>query len=84
MGYFTHQDRNDKKILMRVILFFFSLLLIFLGLFGKTLLPDSIESAFNIFKSLTRGLMVIVGLILLILTINPNAIPGRVSLSKKF
>jgi len=84
MGYFTHQERNYKEILMRIILFFFSLLLIFLGLFGNTLFPDSIEGAFNFFKSLTRGLMVIVGLILLILTINPNAIPGRVSLSKKF
>jgi hypothetical protein len=84
MGYFTHQERNDKEILMRIILFFFSFLLIFLGLFGNTLLPDSKEGAFNFFKSLTRGLMVIVGLIFLILTINPNAIPGRVSLSKKF
>jgi hypothetical protein len=84
MEYNAHQERNDKEILMRIILFFFSLLLIFIGLFGNTLLPDSKEGAFTFFKSLTRGLMVIVGLIFLILTINPNAIPGRVSLSKKF
>jgi hypothetical protein len=84
MGYFTHQERNKKEILMRITLFFLSLLLIFIGLFGNTLLPDSIEGSFNFFKSLTRGIIVIIGLIFLILTINPNAIPGRISLSKKF
>jgi len=82
---YGYNQSNEIEILLRIASFFIGIILIIIGLLGRTPFPDSFEGFIHFLENIgSRGLMVIVGLFLVILGINPSGVSGKLGLSKKY
>ncbi len=82
MGYYGYRESSEDESIIRIIVFFLGLGILLLGLLGSSPLPTSWELIAPYLDSIFwRLVWIVVGFLLMILAVNPDAITGRVGIS---
>ena len=81
MGYYGYSESSEDEQIIRIFIFFLGLVILLLGLLGSSPLPTSLELIADYLDSVFwRLVWIVVGFLLMVLAVNPDAIRGIVGI----